>query len=104
MFRTKGLSNYNLLGLIFNKSTATGILHCVSTENPPNLDEENALEEWLIHGGVHVNLESPSQDLVMAILESNITIRSSKRPNDSCDKQPSKSKRELMGSQMNNAL
>ena len=40
----------------------------------------------------------------MAILESNITIRSSKRPNDSCDKHPSKSKRELMGSQMNNAL
>ena len=75
MFRTKGLSNYNLLGLIFNKSTATGVLHCASTQNPPNLDEENALGVWLIYRGVHVNLESPS-----------------------------KSKRELMGSQMNNAL
>ena len=45
MFRTKGLSNYNLLGLIFNKSIATGVLHCASTQNSPNLDEENALEE-----------------------------------------------------------
>ena len=74
MFRTKGLSNYNLLGLIFNKSTATGVLHCASTQGPPNSDEENALEEQLIHGRVHVNLESPTQDPVMAILESDITI------------------------------
>ena len=44
MFRTKGLSNYNLLELIFNKSTATGVLHRASTQDPPNLDEENALE------------------------------------------------------------
>ena len=45
MFQTKGLSNYNLLGLIFNKSTATGILQCAFTQAPPNSDEENALEE-----------------------------------------------------------
>ncbi|XP_030932475.1 uncharacterized protein LOC115958217 [Quercus lobata] len=96
MFRTKGLSHYNLLGLIFNESTATGVLHCSSTQDPPNFDEENALEERLIHGGVHVNLESPTQDSVMAILESDITTRLSKRP--------SKSKRELMSSQMNDAL
>ena len=73
MFQTKGLSNYNLLGLIFNKSTATGILQCAFTQAPPNSDEENALEERLIHGGVHVNLESPTQDAVMAILESDST-------------------------------
>ena len=104
MFRTKGLSNYNLLGLIFNKSTATGVLHCASTQDPPNSDEENELEERLIHVGVHVNLESPTQDPVMAILESDITIRSSKRSSDSCDEHPSKSKRELMSFQMNEAL
>ena len=73
MFRTKGLSNYNLFGLIFNKSIPTGVLHCSSTQDPPNSDEENALEERFIHGGVHVNLKSPTQDLVMAILESDIT-------------------------------
>uniref|UniRef100_A0A7N2LMV5 Myb/SANT-like domain-containing protein n=1 Tax=Quercus lobata TaxID=97700 RepID=A0A7N2LMV5_QUELO len=48
--------------------------------------------------------QSPTQDLVMAILESNITIRSSKRPSDSSDERPSKSKRELMSSQMNDVL
>ena len=40
----------------------------------------------------------------MAIIESNFTTRSSKRPSDSCDERPSKSKRELMSSQMNDAL
>ena len=60
MFRTNGLSNYNLLGFIFNKSTITRVLHCASTQDPPNSDEENALEEQFIHGGVHVNLESPT--------------------------------------------
>ena len=104
MFQTKGLSNYNLLGLIFNKSTATRVLHYASTQDPPNSDEENALEEQLIHGGVHVNLESLTQDPIMAILESDITIQLSKRPSDSCDERPSKSKQELMSSQMNDAL
>ena len=104
MFRTKGLSNYNLLGLIFNKSIATGVLHCASTQYPPNSDEKNALEEWLIHRGVRVNLESPTQDLVMAILDSDITTQLSKHPSDSCDERPSKSKWELMSSQMNDTL
>ena len=104
MFRTKGLSNYNLLRLIFNKSIATRVLHCASTQDPPNSDEENALEERLIHGGVHVNLESSTQDPIMAILKSDITTRLSKRPSDSCEGHPSKSKRELMISQMNDAL
>ena len=45
MFQTKALSNYNILGLIFNKSIVTGVLQCASTQDPPNLDEENALEE-----------------------------------------------------------
>ena len=89
---------------MFNKSTATRVLHYVSTQDPPNSDEENALEERLIHGGVHVNLESLTQDPIMAILESKITIQLSKRPSDSYDKRPSKSKQELMSSQMNDAL
>ena len=104
MFWTKGLSNYSLFGLIFNKFIATGVLHYASTQDPPNSDKENALEERLIHGGVHVNLESPTQDPVMAILESDITTWSSKHSSDSCDERPSKSKRELMSSQMNEAL
>ena len=104
MFQTKRLSIYNLFGFIFNESIATRVLHCASTQDPPNSDEENALEERLIHGGVHVNLESPTQDPIIAILESDITTRLSKRSSDSCDGRPSKSKRELMSSQMNDAL
>ena len=61
------------------------VLHCASIQDPLNLDEENVLEERLIHGGVHVNLESPTQDLVMVILDSDITTRLSKRPSNSCD-------------------
>ena len=102
MFRTKGLSNYNLLGLIFSKSTATGVLHCASTQDPPNSDEENALEERLIHGGVHVNLDNPTQDPIMAILDTGITTRLSKRPSDSFNE--CKSKRELISSKMNDVL
>ena len=61
------------------------VLHCAPIQDPLNSDEENALEERLIHGGVHVNLESPTQDLVMAILDSDITTRLSKCPSNSCD-------------------
>ena len=104
MFQTKGLSNYNLLGLIFNKSTATRVLHYASTQDPPNSDEENALEELLIHGGVHVNLESLTQDPIMAILDIDITTRLSNHLSDSCDECPSKSKQDIISSQMNDAL
>jgi len=96
MFRTKGLSNYNLLRLIFNKSTATGVLHCASTQDSPTSNEENALEEKLIHGGVHVNLDSPTHDLVIAILDIDITVRLSKHPSDSSDER--KNKQELISS------
>ena len=40
----------------------------------------------------------------MALLESDITTQSSKHSSDSCDECPNKSKRELMSSQMNEAL
>ncbi|KAL0003888.1 hypothetical protein SO802_011449 [Lithocarpus litseifolius] len=90
IFRTKGLSNYNLLGLIFNKSTATKVLHCASTQDPPTSDEENVLEERLIHGRVLVNLDSPTQDFVMEILDTDITTQLSKHLSDSFNKRKSK--------------
>ena len=40
----------------------------------------------------------------MAILESVITTQLSKHPSASCDERPSKSKRELISSQMNDVL
>ena len=40
----------------------------------------------------------------MAIFDSDITTRLSKHPSDSCDERPSKSKRDIISSQMNDAL
>ena len=80
------------------------VLHCASIQETLNSDEENALEELLIHGGVHVNLESLTQDPIMAILDIDITTRLSNHLSDSCDECPSKSKQDIISSQMNDAL
>ncbi|KAB1213426.1 hypothetical protein CJ030_MR5G003504 [Morella rubra] len=55
VFQKKGLANYNLLGLVFNKSTATGGLARGSFQLPANTDEEDA-EEELMEGGIHVDI------------------------------------------------
>ncbi|RVW75092.1 hypothetical protein CK203_057890 [Vitis vinifera] len=56
-FCSKGCPNYNLLGLIFNPSTATGALHYSSTQDPPNIDDEDVMDDNLEHGGVHVDVD-----------------------------------------------
>ncbi|KAL6494699.1 hypothetical protein OROGR_031499 [Orobanche gracilis] len=56
-FRRKGLDHYNLMAIIFNKNSATGVLHHSSTQDPPNTDEENELENQYLNNGVHVNLD-----------------------------------------------
>ena len=73
------------------------------TQDPPNSDEENALEERLSHGRVHVNLNISTQDPVMAILDTDITARLGKCPSDSFDKCKGKPKL-IKNSQMNDAL
>ncbi|KAJ8759894.1 hypothetical protein K2173_009995 [Erythroxylum novogranatense] len=54
-FRRKGCSHYELLGQIFNNSTATGHLHHASTQLPPTSDEEREVETEFLNKGVHVN-------------------------------------------------
>ena len=61
--------------VIFEQDVEESNQTIAQTQDPPNSDEENALEEQLIHGGVHVNLDISTQDPVMAILDS-------KRPSD----------------------
>ncbi|RVW62985.1 hypothetical protein CK203_059293 [Vitis vinifera] len=56
-FCSKGCPNYNLLGLIFNPSTATGALHYSSTQDPPNIDDEDVMDDNLEHGGVNVDVD-----------------------------------------------
>ncbi|KAF5206475.1 hypothetical protein FRX31_003938 [Thalictrum thalictroides] len=53
-FRKLGCKNYQLLGQVFDKSTATGGLHHPSTQLPPTSDEERQTEEDFMNKGTHV--------------------------------------------------
>ncbi|GAV80568.1 Myb_DNA-bind_3 domain-containing protein, partial [Cephalotus follicularis] len=53
-FSKKGCEHYKPLGIIFNKSTTTGVLHYASMQDPPNTDEENELKEKFLNAGVHI--------------------------------------------------
>ncbi|XP_050234847.1 uncharacterized protein LOC126683061 [Mercurialis annua] len=54
VFKKNGCKNYEILGQIFNKSTATGHLHHASTQLPPTSDDERLNEEEFLNKGVHV--------------------------------------------------
>ncbi|KAK0605481.1 hypothetical protein LWI29_027326 [Acer saccharum] len=54
-YKKKGLEHYDILGEIFNTTTATGQMHFSSNQIPPSSDEERELEENFINSGVHVN-------------------------------------------------
>lgn len=56
-YRKKGLEHYQLLGEIFNTTTAIGQLHYASSQLPPNSDDERELEEKFLSTGVHINID-----------------------------------------------
>ncbi|CAL5183411.1 unnamed protein product [Lathyrus oleraceus] len=66
-FQKKGCDHYKLLEIIFNKNNATGVLHHSSTQDPPNTDEENELDNQYLNNGsashVRVNGDSSDDDL-----------------------------------------
>ncbi|KAF7822204.1 L10-interacting MYB domain-containing protein [Senna tora] len=51
LYKKNGLEHYNLLGIIFNRSTATGVLHHSSTQAPPDSQQERELENEYLYGG-----------------------------------------------------
>lgn len=53
-FKTKGCRNYDQLGIIFDRSTATGILRRSSAQCPPNSDDEANLMHRMQTEGIHV--------------------------------------------------
>ncbi|KAI5388193.1 hypothetical protein KIW84_074041 [Lathyrus oleraceus] len=63
----KGCDHYKLLEIILNKNNATGVLHHSSTQDPPNTDEENELDNHYHNNGsashVHVDNDSSEDDL-----------------------------------------
>ncbi|RVW82916.1 L10-interacting MYB domain-containing protein [Vitis vinifera] len=102
-FRSKGCPNYNLLGLIFNPSTATGALHYSSTQDPPNTDDEDEMDDNLEHGGVHVDVDTEiPDDPPQPEMAGGVTTRSGKRVTDSLLER--KGKKESRLSQMGDAL
>ncbi|KAM7473818.1 hypothetical protein LguiB_021061 [Lonicera macranthoides] len=56
-YRTQGLVHYQLLGEIFNTTTATGQLRYASNKLPPNSDEERELENKFLNTGVHIDVD-----------------------------------------------
>ncbi|XP_058740553.1 uncharacterized protein LOC131612821 isoform X2 [Vicia villosa] len=63
-FQKKGCDHYKLLEIIFNKNNATGVLHHSSTQDPPNTDEENELDNQYLNNGsaCHVRVDNDSSD------------------------------------------
>ncbi|CAB4289292.1 unnamed protein product [Prunus armeniaca] len=59
-FRSKGCPHYDLLGVIFNNTTATGQMQYVSTHSPPNFDVERELENDFLTTGAHIGLNTES--------------------------------------------
>lgn len=54
--------DYDILGDIFNSSTATGKLSHASTHEPPNSDEERAMEGDFLTKGIHINVSDDEKD------------------------------------------
>ena len=48
------------MGLISDKSTATGVLHHASTQDPPDPDDEIELDKQFLHSITHVDLDANS--------------------------------------------
>ncbi|KAK8612843.1 hypothetical protein V6N13_092947 [Hibiscus sabdariffa] len=61
-FKKQGCEDYELLGEIFNTTTATGKLQQLSTKDPLSPIEERHLEEEFLSGSIHVDLEGNSSE------------------------------------------
>ena len=92
-----------MLGLIFNPSTATGVLHYSSTQDPPNTNDEDEVDDNLEHGGVHVDvdIEIPDDPLRPEMV-GEVTTRSGKCATDSLLER--RGKKESRLSQMRDSL
>ncbi|XP_062075920.1 L10-interacting MYB domain-containing protein-like [Humulus lupulus] len=55
-FRKKGLQHYEMLGEIFNNTTATGGMSYASTQIPPSSVEERQQERHFVGTGAHVDV------------------------------------------------
>nr|XP_048323161.1 L10-interacting MYB domain-containing protein-like [Ziziphus jujuba var. spinosa] len=93
-FQKKGCEHYKLLGIIFNKSTATGVFCHASTSDPPNTDNKMELEAESAH-------VSTSRDDPLYILNK-LTSNLKKRTASSSSER--RSKKETSSQQMSDAI
>ncbi|KAM6567968.1 hypothetical protein CsatA_027096 [Cannabis sativa] len=56
-YRKKGLPHYDMLGEIFNNTTATGGMSYASTQPPPTSVEERQQERHFIGTGAHIDVD-----------------------------------------------
>ncbi|GAB2287673.1 hypothetical protein Dimus_022040, partial [Dionaea muscipula] len=56
MFRKEGFPHYEILGEIFNGTSATGGMHNASTIEPPTSDEEKRIEDDFFNKGMHAHI------------------------------------------------
>ena len=91
-----------MLGLIFNPSTSTGVLHYSSTQDPLNTDDEDERDDNLEHGGVHVDVDTEIPDNSLRLEMVGVITRSGKRATNSLLER--KGKKESRLSQMGDAL
>ncbi|KAJ1392031.1 Myb/SANT-like DNA-binding domain protein [Sesbania bispinosa] len=82
-----------------HRSTATGVLHHSSNQDPPNTDEENELESQYLNVGSRVDVDNDSSD--DDIHEVERTTRSGKRSSQMNDP---KSKKKCRSNDMGEAL
>lgn len=99
-YKKQGLEHYELLDIIFNRSTATGILqvHHASIQDPPNYADELELENEYINGAVHIDREG-DDDVAPQIIER--VTSSGKRTIEFVEKNK---KKECRTNQMGDAL
>ncbi|XP_048336047.2 L10-interacting MYB domain-containing protein-like [Ziziphus jujuba] len=93
-FRKKGCEHYKLLGIIFNKSTATGVFRHASTSDPPNTDDEMELEAE----SAHVNISRDDPFSTLDKLTSNVRKRTASSSSER------RSKKETRSQQMSDAI
>ena len=73
-----------MLGLIFNPSTTTDALHYFSTQDPPNIDDEDEMDDNLEHGRVHIDADIEIlDDLLWLKMVEGVTSYFGKRAIDS---------------------
>ncbi|KAF7844233.1 L10-interacting MYB domain-containing protein [Senna tora] len=97
-YKKNGSEHYNLLGIIFNRSTATGVLHHSSTQAPPDSPQERELENEFLYGGILVDIDEDNEDDVTPIERA---THSGKRALEILER---KRKRKTMTSHMGDAI